>query len=653
MSTYHQTRDRTRPSFDSSYKFFKKVDEFPTGPEWTCEILEATGDQRDEKGLFMTEKLEVWHRNPVECIKDLIGNPAFREVLAYVPEWVYADRQGRKRVIDEAWTADWWLETQKKLPSGAVIAPIILASDKTQLSLHSGDKAAWPVYLTIGNIAKHVHHQPSAHATVLIGYIPTSKLECFTEKYRSLAGYRLFHDFLHDQATTAIILERKVNEIEDSRFESQGLHPIWKLFWVDLPFTDIFACFTPDILHQLHKGIFKDHLVNWICDLASNEEIDARFKAMMGYPGLRHFAKGISSISQWTGNEHCQMTRVVVAIYFIYYAQYQRHTSETLALMQQALDGFHQLKDIFIDYLVRKDFNIPKFHALLHYIDTIHALGTADEYTTELPEHLHIEYAKKAYHASNKKDYEIQMAKWLQRQDAMARRTLYIDWVTGKLDLNSVTSASRSNHNSDVNEDDKDDYQEDYRLLRIAGSRDALTTPEEVGCIRVARKCPYPATHVDRLEHEYGVVEFIPALQTFLAESCPSLKITPNRSDVFDVYKTAQIHLPPSYHLPDSKVRYTQIHAIPSQKARDARKSDKPSRFDLILAIENRDVHKTDPRGIHGLRVAEVRVIFTLPPELGGMGDQEPLVYVRWFRPLQSVDPMSGMFRLVRSTHQS
>ena len=42
------------------------------------------------------------------------------------------------------------------LPDGATIAPIILSSDKTQLSVFQGDKSAWLVYLTIGNISKEV-----------------------------------------------------------------------------------------------------------------------------------------------------------------------------------------------------------------------------------------------------------------------------------------------------------------------------------------------------------------------------------------------------------------------------------------------------------------------------------------------------------------
>ncbi|EPQ56384.1 hypothetical protein GLOTRDRAFT_40361, partial [Gloeophyllum trabeum ATCC 11539] len=346
--------------------------------------------------------------------------------------------------------------------------------------------------------------------------------------------------------------------------------------------------------------------------------------------GLRHFAKGISSISQWTGNEQQQMAHIFIAICtgavdnrvtkaasyllnFIHYSQYQRHTSETLALMQQALDGFHEVKDIFVDYLVRKEFNI---HSLLHYVSAIRSLGTADGYNTESPEWLHIEYAKKAYHVSNKRDYEIQMTRWLQRQDAE-------DEEEGSND---------------------DEYETLAEMLWVSHLEDS---------VRIARRCPHPNLHLADLEHDYSAVDFLPALCTFLVEHYPDINVTLSHFDVFNMYKTALVPLPPSYHFPDNSSRYTRIHAVPIRRMRDPRKADTPAHFDTVLAMEDRRERQLDPHGMRGLRIAEVRVIFTLPPELGGAHHQEPLAYVHWYRPLQSLDPVTTMYKLVPSTHHA
>lgn len=43
-----------------------------------------------------------------------------------------------------------------------------------------------------------------------------------------------------------------------------------------------------------------------------------------------------------------------------------------------------------------------------------------------------------------------------------------------------------------------------------------------------------------------------------------------------------------------------------------------------------------------GVRVAEIRVIFTLPSHLGSF--QHPLVYLHWFTPIRVWDNTVGMY---------
>jgi len=75
---------------------------------------------------------------------------------------------------------------------------MIVSSDKTQLTLFR-DKQAYPVYLTIGNISKDIRRKPSLHAQLLMGYIPTTKLESISNKSaRRRALANLFHTCMNN-----------------------------------------------------------------------------------------------------------------------------------------------------------------------------------------------------------------------------------------------------------------------------------------------------------------------------------------------------------------------------------------------------------------------------------------------------------------------
>ncbi|KAJ3551426.1 hypothetical protein NM688_g4711 [Phlebia brevispora] len=120
-------------------------------------------------------------------------------------------------------------------------------------------------------------------------------------------------------------------------------------FWTDLSHCDIFFCIMPNILHQLHKGVFKDYTVKWATASVNEKgtEVDRRFWAMTAHPDLRYFCKGISLISQWTGTEYKNMEKVFLGVVagaaekdvilavcavldFIYYAHFETHTEESL-----------------------------------------------------------------------------------------------------------------------------------------------------------------------------------------------------------------------------------------------------------------------------------------------------------------------------------
>ena len=75
--------------------------------EWTCDIVTSPGNLFTDDGVPMPpERLELWWRDPVECIKELMGNPIFKKSLEYTPQRHYLDAEGKNQVFDEMWTGD-------------------------------------------------------------------------------------------------------------------------------------------------------------------------------------------------------------------------------------------------------------------------------------------------------------------------------------------------------------------------------------------------------------------------------------------------------------------------------------------------------------------------------------------------------------------
>ncbi|KAI0633956.1 hypothetical protein C8Q77DRAFT_1193668 [Trametes polyzona] len=139
---------------------------------------------------------EMYYRDVLQCIRALYGDPEFADVLVFTPEKHYSDASRTKRVYFDMHTGRWWWGTQAQLDErlpGATVVPVIISSDKTQLTSF-GTKTAYPVYLTIGNLPKDIRRKPSRRGQILLAYLPATNLKHVSSKEaRRRALANLYH----------------------------------------------------------------------------------------------------------------------------------------------------------------------------------------------------------------------------------------------------------------------------------------------------------------------------------------------------------------------------------------------------------------------------------------------------------------------------
>ncbi|THU82094.1 hypothetical protein K435DRAFT_831729 [Dendrothele bispora CBS 962.96] len=149
-----------------------------------------------EEVIIAGQAFDLYKRDILECIRALYGNAEHCKYMCFVPERHYADANKTLRLYHDFYTGKWWWSTQKQLEKdkpGATIVPVIISSDKTQITLFR-NKSAYPVYMTIGNLPKEIRRKPSQQGQILLAYLPTSRLEHITNaaaRRHTLAN--LFH----------------------------------------------------------------------------------------------------------------------------------------------------------------------------------------------------------------------------------------------------------------------------------------------------------------------------------------------------------------------------------------------------------------------------------------------------------------------------
>ncbi|EPS93358.1 hypothetical protein FOMPIDRAFT_1078956, partial [Fomitopsis schrenkii] len=126
----------------------------------------------------------------------------------------------------------------------ATVAPVIIATDKTQLTHFSGNKSAYPVYMTLGNLPRSLRRKPSEHACILIGYLSVDKVdgEGISDRRQRALTHQLFH------SSIAMILEPLIQagkegiEVMSGDGTVRRVHPILAAYVADYPEQCLVTC---------------------------------------------------------------------------------------------------------------------------------------------------------------------------------------------------------------------------------------------------------------------------------------------------------------------------------------------------------------------------------------------------------------------------
>ncbi|VDB87450.1 unnamed protein product [Peniophora sp. CBMAI 1063] len=181
----------------------------------------------------------LYMRDSLAVLRELYGRPDFAMDMVFAPEkhYMLVDDTEERRWSDMH-TGRWWWNLQAQVEAykaGATIVPLIVSSDKTQLTQFR-NQSAYPVYLTIGNLPKELRRKTSLQGQILVGYLPVSRLENIkNDKERRRLLSNLFHSCMDD------ILKPCKDVAQDGVILTSGdgvqrrCHPILAAFVGDYP----------------------------------------------------------------------------------------------------------------------------------------------------------------------------------------------------------------------------------------------------------------------------------------------------------------------------------------------------------------------------------------------------------------------------------
>ncbi|KAG1766034.1 hypothetical protein EV702DRAFT_1182386 [Suillus placidus] len=454
--------------FSDHRDLYKTIDNTPLSDvKWQSFSVKYTGAIPDEGALpWMEDSHDVWFRDPCDVVRNMLANSEFAMEINLQPYRKFATENDEHQWKD-LMSGDWsWAHADKISENpdthGSMFVPVILRSDKTTVSVATGQNDYYLLYASIGNVQNNVcraHHG----AVAVIGFLalPKSFRNFRRQLFHSSLSFILknlepamtkpevarFGDGHHwcviyglgpyiadyeEQVLLACILrnwcakclshrgnlddislcrsrshtDALIEECNSGTLKSKyGLVAIYEQF----PRADIHELLAPDILHQLIKGAYKDHLVEWVEKYLLQthgkkqaniilDDIDQRciFSMFLHSLDCADFPQGLH-FKQWTGDNSKALMKVYLPVIEGYVLVNVVHAF-------RALLEFCYLvrRNVFKTTRVVTTFSLPRQHSMSHYVYLIRLFGALNGLCSSITESKHVKAIKEPWRCSSR-----------------------------------------------------------------------------------------------------------------------------------------------------------------------------------------------------------------------------------------------------------
>ncbi|TFY56705.1 hypothetical protein EVJ58_g7473 [Rhodofomes roseus] len=148
-----------KPPFSNAADMLTVIDSIRHGDapwrSFTVRYQGALPEGGNPVPTWMTHEYTVWTRDARTLVHLLLGNEDFDGEIDYVP-YCEMDAEGKQRLTN-FFSGNWgWRQAdiiaEDPTTHGAMFVPVILGSDKTTVSVATGQNEYYPLYLSIGNL---------------------------------------------------------------------------------------------------------------------------------------------------------------------------------------------------------------------------------------------------------------------------------------------------------------------------------------------------------------------------------------------------------------------------------------------------------------------------------------------------------------------